>query len=107
MRLMFSATIAAAGLIGILAGNQANASADLAKKHNCTACHQVDKKSIGPAYQEVAKKYKGEKDAVAKLAAKVKKGGTGVWGAVPMPPNAAVPDSDVKVLVEWVLKQAK
>jgi len=76
----------------------------LAKKHNCTACHSVDKKMVGPAYQDVAKKYKGQADAPAKLAEKVKKGGSGVWGAVPMPPNAAVPDGDIKTLVAWVLK---
>ena len=77
----------------------------LAKKHNCLACHSVDKKSIGPAYQEIAKKYKGQQDAAAKLQDKVKKGGQGVWGPVPMPPNAAVPDADIKTLVAWVLKQ--
>ena len=83
------------------------ASPELAKKHNCTACHQVDKKLIGPAYQDVAMKYKGQKDAAQALAAKVKKGGTGVWGNVPMPPNAAVPDADIKILVAWVLAQQK
>jgi cytochrome c len=76
----------------------------LAKKHNCTACHAVDKKMVGPAYKDVAKKYKGQADAAVKLAEKVKKGGSGAWGAVPMPPNANVPDGDIKVLVAWVLK---
>jgi cytochrome c len=76
----------------------------LAKKHNCTACHAVDKKMVGPAYKDVAKKYKGQADAAAKLAEKVKKGGSGVWGAVPMPPNANVPDGDINTLVVWVLK---
>ena len=75
----------------------------LAKKYNCTACHALDKKLVGPAYKDVAKKYKGQADAPAKLAEKVKKGGSGVWGAVPMPPNAAVPDDDIKKLVAWVL----
>lgn len=83
------------------------ASADLAKKYNCSACHAVDKKMVGPAYKDVAAKYKGQADAVAKLSEKVKKGGSGVWGPVPMPPNAAVPDADVKALVEWVLAGAK
>ena len=64
----------------------------------------MDKKSVGPAYKDVAKKYKGQGDAVAKLTDKVKKGGQGVWGPVPMPPNAAVPDGDVKALVEGVNK---
>lgn len=76
----------------------------LAKKYNCTACHAADKKMVGPAYKEVAKKYKGQADAAAKLADKVKKGGGGVWGQVPMPPNPTVPDGDIKVLVAWVLK---
>ena len=77
----------------------------LAKKHNCLACHQIDKKSVGPAYKDVAKKYKGQSDAVAKLSEKVKKGGKGVWGPVPMPPNATVPDADIQKLVKWILVQ--
>ncbi|HXZ52818.1 MAG TPA: c-type cytochrome, partial [Burkholderiales bacterium] len=77
----------------------------MAKKYNCLACHTVDKKVVGPAYKDVAKKYKGQADAEAKLIEKVKKGGSGVWGPIPMPPNTAVPDADVKALVEWVLKQ--
>ena len=82
----------------------AQASEELAKKHLCTTCHVVKgTKTIGPTYAEVAKKYAGQKDAEAKLAEKVKKGGQGVWGQVPMPPNAAVPDADVKALVKWVL----
>jgi cytochrome c len=75
----------------------------LAKKYNCTSCHQLDRKLVGPAYKDVAKKYKGQADALAKLSAKVKKGGSGVWGAIPMPPNAAVPDADIEKLVQWVL----
>ena len=81
----------------------AMANADLAKKYNCTACHAADKKMVGPSYKDVAAKYKGQADAVAKLSAKVKAGGAGVWGQIPMPPNAAVPDADLKALVEWVL----
>lgn len=75
----------------------------LAKKHNCLACHTTDKKLVGPSYKDVAKKYKGQ-NVAAKLQEKVKKGGQGVWGPVPMPPNPAVPDKDVKELVEWILK---
>ncbi len=76
----------------------------LAKASNCMACHAVDHKLIGPAYQDVAKKYKGDKEAEAKLIAKVKNGGAGVWGQIPMPPNAPkVSDADIKTLVEWVL----
>jgi cytochrome c len=75
----------------------------LAKKHNCTSCHAIDKKLIGPAYKDVAAKYKGQ-NVAAKLEEKVKMGGSGVWGPIPMPPNAAVPDADIKKLVDWVLK---
>jgi cytochrome c len=78
---------------------------ELAKKHNCLACHTVDKKVVGPSYQDVAKKYAGDKTAEAKLFEKVKKGGVGVWGQIPMPPNATVPDADIKALVKWVLSQ--
>lgn len=82
---------------------EAMADEALAKKYNCTACHQIDKKSVGPAYKEVAKKYKGQADAVAKLSGKVKKGGSGVWGKIPMPPNANVPDAEIQKLVKWVM----
>jgi len=82
----------------------AQANEALAKKHMCTTCHAVKgAKTIGPTYADVAKKYAGQKDAEGKLAEKVKKGGQGVWGQVPMPPNGAVPDADVKTLVKWVL----
>ena len=92
------------GLAGALAGVPAQASEELAKKHSCIACHVVKgAKTVGPAYADVAKKYAGQKDAEAKLVEKVKKGGTGVWGQVPMPPNPAVPDADVRALVKWVL----
>ena len=86
-----------------LAATPALASEELAKKNACTACHAIDKKLVGPAYKEVAKKYRDDKGAEAKLADKVKKGGVGVWGQVPMPPNPAVKDEDVKTLVKWVL----
>ncbi|MCL4184652.1 MAG: c-type cytochrome [Burkholderiaceae bacterium] len=95
----------AAAAAGVAA--PALASADLAKKYNCIACHSVDKKMVGPAYKDVAAKYKGDASAAAKLVEKVKKGGSGVWGPVPMPPNAAVPDADVKTLVDWVLAGSK
>lgn len=79
------------------------ASADLAQKKNCMACHAVDKKVIGPAYKEVAAKYAGQKDAADKLAQKIMKGGSGVWGAVPMPANPQVNDAESKTLAAWVL----
>ena len=69
------------------------------------SCHAVDKKLVGPGYKEVAAKYKGDKTAEAKLVEKVKKGGAGVWGPIPMPANAQVSDADVKTLVKWVLAQ--
>lgn len=82
----------------------AQASEALAKKHNCNACHVIKgAKTVGPAYADVAKKYAGQKGIEARLAEKVKKGGTGVWGQIPMPPNATVPDADIRALVKWVL----
>ena len=96
--------ILSAAALALGAALPAQASEELAKKHLCTTCHVVKgAKTIGPSYVDVAKKYGGQKDAEAKLADKVKKGGQGVWGQVPMPPNAAVPDADVKALVKWVL----
>ena len=81
------------------------AQADLAQKKNCMACHAIDKKVVGPAYKDVAAKYAGQKDAVDKLAAKVVKGGTGVWGNIPMPANPQVTEAEAKQLVQWVLTQ--
>ncbi len=96
-------------LVGVLAAafsaSPAAASEELAKKHACFACHTLDKKLVGPSYKEVAAKYRSDKAAAAKLAEKVKNGSQGVWGNVPMPPNTAVPDADVKALVSWILSQ--
>jgi len=75
----------------------------LATAKNCMACHAVDKKLVGPAYKEVAAKYAGQKDAVDKLAVKIVKGGSGVWGPVPMPANAQVNEAEAKKLAAWVL----
>jgi cytochrome c len=90
---------------GLLASGPAFADAgeDLLKKSGCTACHAVDKKVVGPSYKDVAAKYRTDKGAPAKLAEKVKKGGSGAWGPVPMPPNAAVSDADIKTLVAYIL----
>jgi cytochrome c len=74
----------------------------LSAKYNCQACHAVDKKLVGPAYKDIAAKYAGDTAALAKLEQKVKSGGSGVWGAIPMPPNN-LPDADLKTLVEWIL----
>ena len=79
---------------------------EIANKNACMGCHQVDKKLVGPAYKDVAAKYKGDKNALATLVKKVKTGGSGVWGPVPMPANAAVSDADLKTVVEWVLAGA-
>ena len=77
----------------------------LATAKNCMACHAVDKKIVGPAYKDVAAKYKGDKAAVDKLASKIIKGGAGVWGAVPMPANPQVSEADAKKLATWVMSQ--
>ncbi len=77
----------------------------LAKAKNCMACHAVANKLVGPAYKDVAKKYAGDKAAADRLAAKVIKGGSGVWGAVPMPANPQVSEAEAKKLVAWVLSQ--
>ena len=80
---------------------------DMMKKNGCSACHAEDKKVIGPSYKDVAAKYKGDAGAVAKLSEKVKKGGSGVWGPIPMPPNTQVADADVKKMVELILALKK
>jgi cytochrome c len=90
-------------LIGAACAAPAQASEELAKKYACVACHSLDKKGVGPAYKDVAKKYAADKGAQARLEEKVKKGGTGVWGQTPMPPNSTVPPADVSTLVKWVL----
>jgi len=77
----------------------------LATAKNCMACHAIDKKLVGPSYKDVAAKYAGQKDAVDKLAVKIMKGGSGVWGPVPMPANAQVNEAEAKKLAAWVLSQ--
>lgn len=93
------ALMAAAGLM-----ISANATADeaLAKAKNCFSCHNVDKKVVGPSYKDVAAKYKGDAKAVDTLAGKIKAGGKGVWGPIPMPPNNVTPE-EAKKLAAWVL----
>lgn len=99
--------VAAAAVLGVLSAAPAFADAgmDLAKAKNCLACHAVDKKLVGPAYKDVAAKYAGDKGAAAKLADKVMKGGSGTWGAIPMPANTQVSAEEAKTLVAWVLSQ--
>lgn len=103
-------SLAGAALLASGAAHAAldNAKAEaLMKKDGCAACHAVDKKLVGPSYIDVANKYRNDKGAAANLAKKVKAGGSGVWGQIPMPPNAAVSDADIKDLVEWILTLKK
>jgi len=90
---------------GLAVSTPALADLKLATAKNCMACHTIDKKLVGPAYKDVAAKYAGQKDAAAKLEAKVMKGGAGVWGPVPMPANTQVNAAEAKTLVAWVLSQ--
>lgn len=100
--LKFATTCAAAWIPLISMANQ-----ELAQKNACLTCHAVSQKVLGPAYIDVAKKYKGQKDAEAALATSIKKGGGGKWGAVPMPPQPNVSDADAKALAKWILATAK
>jgi cytochrome c len=95
--------IAALAVIGVFATGHAAANEKLAQSSGCMTCHALDKKTIGPSYKEVAAKYRGQKDAEAKLIEKVKKGGSGVWGQVPMPPNGHVKDADIAAMVKYIL----
>lgn len=100
-------TVAAAGslmLAGQASAVDAKAAEALAQKSGCLACHSVNNKVVGPSYKDIAAKYKGDKTAEAKLIEKVKKGGSGVWGPIPMPPNSPhVKDQDIKTIVQWIL----
>ena len=98
MKRTLFAFVAAAALAVPALADQA-----LATKNNCMACHSVDKKLVGPAFKDVAKKYAGQKDAEAMLVTKVIKGGSGVWGAIPMPANSQLKEADAKTLVTWIL----
>jgi len=86
-------------------GAFAQDAAALAKSKNCMACHSVQSKLVGPAYKDVAAKYAGQKDAEGKLVTKVMKGGSGVWGPVPMPANPQINEAEAHTLVKWVLSQ--
>lgn len=96
--------IAAAGALVLATQANAEDAKALAQKSGCLACHSVDAKVLGPAYKDVAAKYKGQKDAEAKLVEKVKKGGSGTWGPIPMPASSPqVKDEDIKTMVKWIL----
>jgi cytochrome c len=83
------------------------ANLELATKNACTACHAVDKKVLGPSYQDVARKYASQKDAVAQISESVRKGGSGKWGAIPMPAQPALSDADLETLARWISGGAK
>ena len=101
MKTLILALLASAGLV---MGGHVQASAELAKAKNCMACHAIDKKVIGPAFADVAAKYKGHKDAETKLVASITKGSTGVWGPMAMPPNG-VSAAEALALAKFVLAQ--
>lgn len=98
MKLMMTAASAALLLSGAASADQA-----LAQKNACMSCHGVDKKIVGPAFKEVAKKYAGDKTAHDRLVAKVKTGGKGVWGQIPMPPNPGLKPEEASKIIDWVL----
>jgi len=96
--------VVALAVLGLaVASSPVLAQADLAKQKNCMACHAIDKKLVGPSYKDVAAKYKADKDAPAKLAKKIREGGVGVWGQVPMPANPQVSEAEAASLAKWVL----
>ncbi len=96
-------TAAAALILGV--SGIASADQALAQKNACMSCHGVDKKIVGPAFKEIATRYKGDKTAAAKLAKEVKEGSKGNWGQIPMPPNPQVKDEDLTKIIAWVLAQ--
>ena len=95
--------VLAASFAAAATAASAQSGEDLLKKNGCTACHEIDKKLVGPAYKDVANKYRTDKTAATKLMQKVKAGGSGVWGQVPMPPNPQGKDDDLKKMVDYVL----
>lgn len=99
---LIAAAVAALFASGAHAAD-AKAAEALAKTSGCLACHTTDKKLVGPGYKEIADRYRKDKKAAANLAQKVKTGGKGAWGDIPMPPNAHVKDADIKTVVEWIL----
>ncbi len=95
--------IISCAVVALLAAGGVLASEDLSRKNGCAACHGADKKIVGPSWKDVAAKYKGDARAADNLAAKVKAGGKGAWGAVPMPPQTKVSDADLKTIIAWIL----
>jgi len=105
MMIMKRLIAASAATLGLLLAGGVQADEKLAQANGCLTCHQIDKKILGPAFKEVAAKYRGDKAAEANLVKKVKEGGKGAWGDMPMPPNAHVKDADIAALVNWILSQ--
>ena len=101
----WSLVVAAVGALALTVGSEARADADLVKAKNCMACHSVDKKLIGPSYKDVAAKYAGDRNAVEKLAKKLREGGVGTWGQIPMPANPQVAADEGTKLATWILNQ--
>jgi cytochrome c len=105
------ALIAAVGMVGLVLATgpaRADSGMDMMKKARCNACHAVDKKLVGPSFQDVAAKYKGQADAPAKLFDKVRAGGSGNWGEIPMTPNGPdkISDENLKAVIQWILSGA-
>jgi cytochrome c len=92
-------------LSATLASLPAMADLALATARNCMSCHNIDRKVVGPAYKDVAAKYRGDKTAPLRLAAKIREGGGGVWGVVKMPSNPQLSEAEAKKLVAWILSQ--
>lgn len=104
MKVLFAVSVACAAL-GMSGTAFAQDAAKLAQTKACLACHAVDKKVVGPSYKEVAAKYRKDKTAEARLIKKVREGGVGAWGQVPMPPNTTVSEKEAQILVKWILSQ--
>lgn len=102
-RIAITAFLAASTIAAGAHAADSKAGEALAKNNGCLACHTVDKKLVGPSYQQVAEKYRKDKGAEASLVKKVKAGGKGVWGDIPMPPNTHVKDADIQTMVQWIL----
>lgn len=104
---MKSVSVFSLALLASLLVLPAHASMQLAQANACLACHSADKKLVGPAYRDVAKKYAGQADAAARLADSIRKGGSGTWGAVPMPAQPNLSEADARKLAQWVLEGGK
>ena len=100
------ALVGLAGLVTAARADDAPRGQMIARANACMGCHAVDRKVVGPSFQQIAAKYKGDAQAPAKLVNKVKDGGSGVWGVLPMPPHPTMSDVDIRTVVDWVLAGA-